>query len=228
MTLGYCVKERKQVIIKDAIEITMKNGRPAVTGFCPDCGTKIFKVGKLNKKETNMLQITNVYMQMGDKLQKYGSLQVEWANNGSSLEKAVAEVLKRQQNAEKVTKIALGSNYDLYVFKVTFKPQGDDVYEVESDDTFKFIAPASIQAVYARHPNRGSSMVKMTEEKVMQAAKAAGGLKEAAIAVEKVLSTQVMTDATKPLEMAFAIDPYLMPLKITRIKGEKKFDIERV
>ena len=25
----------------------MKNGRPAIQGSCPDCGTKIFKIGKL-------------------------------------------------------------------------------------------------------------------------------------------------------------------------------------
>jgi hypothetical protein len=26
----------------------MKNGRPAITGTCPDCGTKIFKIGKMS------------------------------------------------------------------------------------------------------------------------------------------------------------------------------------
>jgi hypothetical protein len=26
----------------------MKNGRPAIQGLCPDCGTKIFKIGKLS------------------------------------------------------------------------------------------------------------------------------------------------------------------------------------
>jgi hypothetical protein len=25
----------------------MKNGRPAIQGTCPDCGTKIFRIGKL-------------------------------------------------------------------------------------------------------------------------------------------------------------------------------------
>ena len=44
---GYCVKERKKVEIKDAKQVTMKNGRPAIQGTCPDCGTKIFKIGKL-------------------------------------------------------------------------------------------------------------------------------------------------------------------------------------
>src|ERR1700749_1297072 len=46
MPEGYCVKERKKVEIKDAKQVTMKNGRPAIQGVCPDCGTKIFKIGK--------------------------------------------------------------------------------------------------------------------------------------------------------------------------------------
>lgn len=48
MTEGYCVKERKKVEIKGPEQITMKNGRPAIQGTCPDCGTKIFKIGKLD------------------------------------------------------------------------------------------------------------------------------------------------------------------------------------
>jgi Domain of unknown function (DUF5679) len=44
---GYCVKEKKKVEIKDPKQVTMKNGRPAIQGTCPDCGTKIFKIGKL-------------------------------------------------------------------------------------------------------------------------------------------------------------------------------------
>ena len=31
--------------IKDAQQVTMKNGRPATQGICPVCGTKIFKIG---------------------------------------------------------------------------------------------------------------------------------------------------------------------------------------
>ena len=26
--------------------ITMKNGKPATQGICPECGTKMFKIGK--------------------------------------------------------------------------------------------------------------------------------------------------------------------------------------
>ncbi len=43
---GYCVKCRAKKEIKDAQQVTMKNGRPATEGKCPDCGTKIFKIGK--------------------------------------------------------------------------------------------------------------------------------------------------------------------------------------
>lgn len=43
---GYCVKCKSKREIKDAKEITMKNGRPATQGLCPECGTKIFKIGK--------------------------------------------------------------------------------------------------------------------------------------------------------------------------------------
>ena len=39
MAQGYCVKEKKKVEIKDPQQVTMKNGRPAIQGFCPDCGT---------------------------------------------------------------------------------------------------------------------------------------------------------------------------------------------
>jgi hypothetical protein len=43
---GYCVKCKAKKEIKDPKDITMKNGRPATQGLCPDCGTKIFKIGK--------------------------------------------------------------------------------------------------------------------------------------------------------------------------------------
>jgi hypothetical protein len=42
---GYCVKCKASREIKDAKQITMKNGRPATQGICPVCGTKIFKIG---------------------------------------------------------------------------------------------------------------------------------------------------------------------------------------
>jgi hypothetical protein len=41
---GFCVKERKTVRIKQAQRIMMTDGRPAIEGTCPDCGTLILKL----------------------------------------------------------------------------------------------------------------------------------------------------------------------------------------
>lgn len=46
---AYCVKERKSVQMKDPKQVTMKNGRPAIQGICPDCGTRLFKIGKMEE-----------------------------------------------------------------------------------------------------------------------------------------------------------------------------------
>jgi hypothetical protein len=46
-TEAYCVKCREKREMKDPKEVTMKNGRDAVEGVCPVCGTKLFRmVGK--------------------------------------------------------------------------------------------------------------------------------------------------------------------------------------
>ncbi len=46
MMEAYCVKCRQKREMRDPAETTMKNGRPATTGTCPVCGTKLFKIGK--------------------------------------------------------------------------------------------------------------------------------------------------------------------------------------
>ncbi len=47
---AYCVKCREKREIKDAKDVTMKNGRNAVEGTCPVCGTKLFRmVGNKDK-----------------------------------------------------------------------------------------------------------------------------------------------------------------------------------
>ncbi len=46
MATAYCVKCRRKVDIKDPRNVTLKNGRPAVQGVCPRCGTKVFRIGK--------------------------------------------------------------------------------------------------------------------------------------------------------------------------------------
>ena len=43
---AYCVKCKAKREMKDATETTMKNGKPATTGICTTCGTKMFKIGK--------------------------------------------------------------------------------------------------------------------------------------------------------------------------------------
>jgi hypothetical protein len=40
---GYCMKERKKVAIANPEPATSKDGRAAVRGTCPDCGSKIFR-----------------------------------------------------------------------------------------------------------------------------------------------------------------------------------------
>jgi hypothetical protein len=45
MAMGYCVKDKKKVEIVNPQKITMKNGKPATQGTCPDCGGKVFTIG---------------------------------------------------------------------------------------------------------------------------------------------------------------------------------------
>jgi Zn finger protein HypA/HybF involved in hydrogenase expression len=54
MVKGYCVKCRVKKDMDKIIETELKNGRPAFYGFCPDCKTKMFRIGDLaaaKKKE---------------------------------------------------------------------------------------------------------------------------------------------------------------------------------
>jgi uncharacterized Zn finger protein (UPF0148 family) len=44
MVEGYCVKCKAKKEIVDAVEETMKNGRKAIKGKCPTCGTVMFKM----------------------------------------------------------------------------------------------------------------------------------------------------------------------------------------
>jgi hypothetical protein len=44
MPEGYCVKCKAKKEIVDAVEETMKNGRMAIKGRCPTCGTVMFKI----------------------------------------------------------------------------------------------------------------------------------------------------------------------------------------
>ena len=44
MSEGYCVKCKAKKEIVDAVEEVMKNGRRAIKGKCPTCGTVMFKI----------------------------------------------------------------------------------------------------------------------------------------------------------------------------------------
>lgn len=44
MTEAFCVKEKQKRTMNDEQQVTMKNGKNAVTGTCSSCGTKMFKI----------------------------------------------------------------------------------------------------------------------------------------------------------------------------------------
>ncbi len=46
---AYCAKCKTKRKIKNPKKTTMKNGRPAVKGFCSVCNCKVFRVGKIKK-----------------------------------------------------------------------------------------------------------------------------------------------------------------------------------
>ena len=46
MATAYCVKCITKREIKDPKETTLKNGRPAMKGTCPECGTNMFRLAK--------------------------------------------------------------------------------------------------------------------------------------------------------------------------------------
>ncbi|MCD6496013.1 MAG: hypothetical protein J7K54_01965 [Candidatus Aenigmarchaeota archaeon] len=45
MVEAYCVKCKKKVEIKNPEVVTLKNGKKATKGVCPNCGTKVFRIG---------------------------------------------------------------------------------------------------------------------------------------------------------------------------------------
>jgi len=42
--IGYCVKCKAKSEMKDAKQVKMKNGRPAMKGKCTKCGTGMYKI----------------------------------------------------------------------------------------------------------------------------------------------------------------------------------------
>ncbi len=55
MAEGYCVKCKAKKEIANGVEETMKNGRKAIKGKCPTCGTIMFKIlGKAGAGEAKV------------------------------------------------------------------------------------------------------------------------------------------------------------------------------
>jgi Zn finger protein HypA/HybF involved in hydrogenase expression len=49
MVEAYCVKCRTKVEIKNPHDVVLKNHRNAITGYCPICGSKVYRItGKDN------------------------------------------------------------------------------------------------------------------------------------------------------------------------------------
>jgi hypothetical protein len=43
---GYCMKCKAKREMSNVKAVKMKNGKPASTGTCPKCGTKMYRIGK--------------------------------------------------------------------------------------------------------------------------------------------------------------------------------------
>src|SRR2546430_14282464 len=48
MVQGYCVKCRAMREIKNPAAVKLKNGKPAMNGKCPACGTSMMRIGLAN------------------------------------------------------------------------------------------------------------------------------------------------------------------------------------
>ena len=44
---GYCFKCKSRKRLKDPVQLSMKNGRSRIQGFCETCGVEMSKMGKL-------------------------------------------------------------------------------------------------------------------------------------------------------------------------------------
>ena len=43
---AYCLKCRTKREMRNPQQVTMKNGKPATSGSCPVCNTKMYRIGK--------------------------------------------------------------------------------------------------------------------------------------------------------------------------------------
>jgi len=45
MSTAYCMKCRAKREVQNPQPVTLKNGRKAIQGVCPECGTKLTRMG---------------------------------------------------------------------------------------------------------------------------------------------------------------------------------------
>jgi hypothetical protein len=48
----YCIRCRGKKEVEGAQAVIMKNGRPAILGVCPECDTRVFRIGEVKAGES--------------------------------------------------------------------------------------------------------------------------------------------------------------------------------
>lgn len=48
----YCMKCKDKREIEGAQTATMRNGKPSIQGLCPECGTKVSRIGGVKEGES--------------------------------------------------------------------------------------------------------------------------------------------------------------------------------
>lgn len=96
---GYCNKCKTRRALADAVEETMKNGRKAVKGRCPECGAVMFKIigGKaaLNAAGVSMEEVCREVL--GDAFES-GDCEAIAAANAACAEEAAEVDVAEQGN----------------------------------------------------------------------------------------------------------------------------------
>ena len=69
-TQAYCVKCKTKRDMKNEKQVTMKNGRGAISGTCSICGTKMFKIGGAGNKPKAKVAVKQATKSKGKKTTK--------------------------------------------------------------------------------------------------------------------------------------------------------------
>jgi hypothetical protein len=69
-TQAYCVKCKTKRDMKNEKQVTMKNGRGAISGTCSVCDTKMFKIGGAGDKSKAKVSVKQATKSKGKKTTK--------------------------------------------------------------------------------------------------------------------------------------------------------------